>query len=698
MKKYLILLIVLLFSTPLFAADYYVAQSAAGSGNGSNCANADAIADLTWGAGNMVAAGDTLHLCGTISSTLVIGASGSAGNPITVLFEEDAKFSKALWGATTTAAIYATGRSYITINGGTNGIIENTANGTGLDNHTDSTGIYLVQAGNFIIKDLTIQNIYVRTADSDDSQKGTKGIWAINTRNNNTVDNVTITYAEQGVHYYSAGATADGLTIKNCDISRVSTGVVVVMGSAHDYLNVVVENNRIYDLHYWDGCWSSCTVWHHNDGIHTWGNYGSGANKLQLTIRSNIIGGDFGQHTTSWIYLTDYTSDVYIYNNLLYTTGEAPSGGYIGLHSYGTATAKIYNNTIKGRASNNTGGTGIYTIGSNSTWTVDISNNIINSCYIGIYDVGKATTITSDYNIFYSVGNIGRNSAAWYATIASWRTFLGGCPGAGNECNGLTADPKFVSSSDFSLQSDSPAINAGADLSASFTTDILGNTRSDFDIGAYEYGGAADETAPTITSATIDAVGTKLTLAFSEPITVNTNTGFTLNMSGGAAGLSFLSTSGNQMIYNIIGRVIADGETGSLDYVTVANGVQDAAGNDLASTGESDIVVTNGSEYSPSETTYTVTVQSSGSCIVSPLSNAVVVSGETASYTCTANGNSGCAAWTGTCGGTGTTSFTTSAITGNCTVIQSCYKIGSDAKVGTGAGAKFGTGAAHRRY
>lgn len=701
MKKILLIISLILFALPVYAADYYIAQSAAGSGDGSDCANAKAIANLTWGAGNMGVAGNTIHLCGTITTTLTIGASGSAGNPITILFEEDAKLSKALWGATTTAAIYSTAKSYITIDGGTNGVIENLANGTGLVNHTDSTGIYLVQASNFTIKDLTIQNIYVRTADSDDSQRGTKGIWSINTRSKNVVDNVTVTFAEQGIHFYSSGATADGLTIKNCDISKVSTGIVVAMNSAHDYTNVVIEDSSIYDLYYWDGCWDSCTVWHHNDGIHTWGNYGSGANKIQITVKNNIIGGDFGERTTGWIYLSNYTSDVHIYNNLLYTTGEKPANGYITLNSKGTAAANIYNNTIKGAAANNTGGNGIYFTGSSAQWTVDIRNNVITSCYTGIYDsTTTPTIIISDYNDFYNNGSTGRVGGSWYTTVANWQTALGGCPNSNNDCSSITDDPKFVSSSDFRLQEGSPAIGAGDDsVSTYFTTDILGNARSDYDIGAYEYGGTADTTPPTISTATINAAGDTLTLLFDEVVTVNTSTGFTLGMSGGAAGLTYVSGSGsNTLVYSITGRNIDDDETGTLDYVTVANGIEDAAGNDLASTGESDESVTNNSTYSPSATTYTVTVQSSGNCVVSPLSNKVIVSGETASYTCTANGNSGCAAWTGTCGGTGTTSFTSSAVKGNCTVIQGCYKISPDIVIGAGSAVTLGTGAVGTLY
>ncbi len=54
------------------ANDIYIAQSAAGSANGSNCANAYAATFFNtaanWGSGaNKIGPGTTVHLCGTIS-------------------------------------------------------------------------------------------------------------------------------------------------------------------------------------------------------------------------------------------------------------------------------------------------------------------------------------------------------------------------------------------------------------------------------------------------------------------------------------------------------------------------------------------------------------------------------------------------------------------------------------------------------
>ena len=65
------------FSAACSANDLYFAQSAAGAGNGSSCANARAISALS----ASVAAGATLHVCGPTTSSITISGSGSASAP-----------------------------------------------------------------------------------------------------------------------------------------------------------------------------------------------------------------------------------------------------------------------------------------------------------------------------------------------------------------------------------------------------------------------------------------------------------------------------------------------------------------------------------------------------------------------------------------------------------------------------------------
>src|SRR5438132_776393 len=83
-------------------------------------------------------AGTIVHLCGTFTGTLnstmlTAQGSGASGNPVTLLFETNANFTSPAWNSPN-GAINIGGRNFITIDGGTNGIIQNTANGTNLAN------------------------------------------------------------------------------------------------------------------------------------------------------------------------------------------------------------------------------------------------------------------------------------------------------------------------------------------------------------------------------------------------------------------------------------------------------------------------------------------------------------------------------------------------------------------------------------
>lgn len=343
--------------------------------------------------------------------------------------------------------------------------------------------------------------------------------------------------------------------------------------------------------------------------------------------------------------------------------------------------------------------------------------------YAGAYDA----EITN--NAFLECGSSPSNTGfGWY----SWETGLTGyssdynyVAGTSNASKGSSftethgvngGNAKFTNaaSGDFSISAaDSVLVDSGTSLSTLFTTDKVSNTRSGtWDIGAYEYDASPDTTPPTISSAAVGTTGTTLTIVFNEAVTVSAaeqaSTSFTLTMSGGAATIVYASGSGtNTLKYNITGRTIDDEETGTaaLDFTTSTNGIEDQAGNDLAATGDSDKNVTNDSTYSPSETTYTVSVQVSGICTVSPIANQVIVTGETAQFTCVPNGNWGCGAWSGTAetgcaSGLGTSTYTTGAITGDCTVNVTCTKIAADAKIGAGnPGQRVGAGnPAHKRY
>lgn len=109
----------------------------------------------------------------------------------------------------------------------------------------------------------------------------------------------------------------------------------------------------------------------------------------------------------------------------------------------------------------------------------------------------------------------------------------------------------------------------------------------------------ADVTAPTCSTATIGTNGTALTLAMSETVTRSGGT-FDVDCSTAGANITATYSSGsgsNSLVYTL-GTTVNSGDTCNLDYNGAANGIEDAAGNDLASI--TDKAITNNSTQSAS--------------------------------------------------------------------------------------------------
>src|ERR1022692_1257215 len=110
-----------LFPSSGWTSDIYISQDSNGS------TNSLAWLNLSW---NTVQPGDTIHLMGTLTNKLIIGRNGSAANPITILFEQDAKFSAPTWPpGGNNSSIIGGNAQYLVIDGGQNGLIEATDNG-----------------------------------------------------------------------------------------------------------------------------------------------------------------------------------------------------------------------------------------------------------------------------------------------------------------------------------------------------------------------------------------------------------------------------------------------------------------------------------------------------------------------------------------------------------------------------------------
>jgi len=139
-------------------------------------------------------------------------------------------------------------------------------------------------------------------------------------------------------------------------------------------------------------------------------------------------------------------------------------------------------------------------------------------------------------------------------------------------------------------------------------------------------GGGSDTTAPIFSSASLN--GTALTVVLSEDVTVNTNTGFAISCTGGAATLSYVSESNGVLSYTISRSIAASEGYCSLAYTAGENYIEDGAENDLASF--SDATVTNLTPAAPPTSTLTVTKTGAGCTVTS--SPAGINCGSTCEY------------------------------------------------------------------
>lgn len=149
---------------------------------------------------------------------------------------------------------------------------------------------------------------------------------------------------------------------------------------------------------------------------------------------------------------------------------------------------------------------------------------------------------------------------------------------------------------------------------------------------------APDVTAPTVSSVTLAANGLSATIVLSEACTIGAggSGGLTLVATGGNAALTYASGDTTNTFVFTSARALSSTETATLAYVNPGNGLEDAAGNDLASF--SGQAVTNNSTVNSTPTDIalsrsTVSVTGGINATVGTLSATDADAGEAFTYT-----------------------------------------------------------------
>jgi hypothetical protein len=494
-------------------SNIYIGENPTGTEDGSSCTNQKAVSYFNtagnWGSGSgQIGPGTTVHLCGTFTAApgtsgyLTTHGNGASGNPITILFEANALLTATYWGG----PAISIGNSYVTLNGGTNGTIQATANGTNLAYQNGSGEcIYSSGASNLLIENLTCSDIYVHVCNSPITSctdtGGTDSIVVSGGNNISIHDNTVHDTAWAILYVIPGGSTQSNVAIYNNRIYNVDHGPTIGDGGNNAVLNgALIYNNTVHDAWMWD---DNADQWHH-DGVHVFITKG-GSSISGLLIYNNYIYGNWGSHWTASIYVEpsanpSYISNFYVFNNV--STAGSPADGvwYIMGNNCG-----IYNNTAVGgglRYSSNTSGVG-------STGCT-VENNVFTNSLLLSYFRGECVDSSSmlsrsDYNDFYGLpANNAMYYNGWLATLAAWTG------ATGFDSHSIQSNPNLDANG--KPLPGSHVIQAGANLTGlgipALNLDRAGNGRPStgpWDIGAYQFSSSAGNqpAAPENLTATV---------------------------------------------------------------------------------------------------------------------------------------------------------------------------------------------------
>ncbi len=323
----------------------------------------------------------------------------------------------------------------------------------------------------------------------------------------------------------------NGLTVTNCDFKQMCTGVYTKsenlvtnltistcrfsesmkwrvdmnVAGAYAYGGVLITNCDFFNCgEFGEGFWTGYGGWPHADGIFLRCDF----NGAQYCTNADWTGINFcGNHFwdtnqvdangTAVIYLAGGTS-ANIFNNVFNHTVKTRSVFIAGERGAPTTpqTARIYHNTFLMNHEKAIGVSQTKAMG-----LLDVRNNVFqdvstagDACTVNFEMANVATNLIVDYNL-YNCANADGDYIVWAGVVTGDLVAL---QGQGQEAHGLADDPTFVNDSyatgwqcnlnDLRLQTNSPAIGAGAVLGGIFDRDKNGVSRgASVDLGAYEY-------------------------------------------------------------------------------------------------------------------------------------------------------------------------------------------------------------------
>jgi hypothetical protein len=350
-----------------------------------------------------------------------------------------------------------------------------------------------------------------------------------------TYANVTITnntFANGGVERARGGSEGVAIDIFGFQGGLVDGNIVYsTLGSAAEAIqtqgganNVIISNN---------------TVTNALIGIYIAAGYGNGADTTNITVRyNNVYNTTIPNYAIASEGFGVNIDGLEFYGNV---AGGAPSYGLMFGNNGGGSVgviknAHIYNNTFYGHA------IGIMAQGPTMDASNQFKNNLIKSSPGGYswYQVDtNESNYSPDYNLFNGGGGAGDLDIHWLGTDYTLAAFK---IAKSKMMNSIAGDPKFTNpaSNDFTLQSTSPAIDAGTNLGSPYNMGLDPRTSfpwstldqgiyGSWEIGAFVYVpnlGSGNQTEPRydfLNNSTVSATSNH-TLVFTVPNSLD-NTG-----------------------------------------------------------------------------------------------------------------------------------------------------------------------------
>ncbi|MGD1154705.1 MAG: hypothetical protein ABSA41_02635 [Terriglobia bacterium] len=453
----------LLFAAPARATTIYVSQSGGTFSGGSACNGQTAISASTFNATTLTA-GDTVYLCGTITTALTNSSSGTSGSKITIQWDSGASLSV----CSTTGAIQPSGSYLIFDLGRNSSAITCPNNGTGLSTSIVAMGINN-RAGslsNIEVRNGTIGPLYVRS--SGDLGTGGGGSTAIYQfgGGGNHYHHLTIHDSEFAINDQIQN-TISGDEIDHLTITNAAEGIWYACGTSP----CTSTGAKIHDNNYTPTqLWASTSNSFHAELLHIYSN-GSGTSISGVLVYNNTCQAGSGwpysngtMNGTACLFaeaaVSGGTTQGYMFNNLVVFNGSGhfPGDGAILIYSHGNNWG-LYNNTIDCQSNTNGEGQGIEIDGGTGE-VYDLRNNIIMNCNTAIMNSGSGGTYTGDRNDYY---NIGGGGWMWNgnteSTLAAWKSASGIDSNASTNSPGLNSSYMISSTTSWAYSAHSGGDN-----------------------------------------------------------------------------------------------------------------------------------------------------------------------------------------------------------------------------------------------